>query len=253
MKRLPCLLLFTAACAADPQYVPGPSSIEVGIDGTDVFSATATIDLPFELESMERLRDREALAMSLGIGADQLSLVRVGDLEVSVEWTIKNLTENEGNARVIVNGGNQFFYYVPMNFVVDPEEDEEPPPLMGDIPLMIPGNGSLSGVFREDSVREASVDLEQITRAMVNPFNAMLTINEDDPGVTIPPVLVPHDALAQLVRFDITLEADRHMVLEYGIRIRDHANILHPEGLAAPAEELIVFTPAEFVPPPPEE
>lgn len=240
-----------AGCAEDPQYVPGPSSIEVGIDGTDVFTGTVTIDLPFQLEDMRRLRERTELATALGIGADQLSLVRIGDLDVSLEWTIKNLTAGEGMARVSVNGGNQFWYYVPLNFVVDPEEDEEPPPLMGDIPLTIAAEGTRSGVFREDQIREASVDLEQITRAMVNPFAAMLTVNEEEAGVMIPPALVPHDALSQLVRFDITFEADRHMVLEYGLRVRDHADILHPMGLAAPAGELITFAPAEFVPPAP--
>jgi hypothetical protein len=241
------------ACTEDPQYVPGPSSIEVGAEGTDVFTGTVTIVLPFQLESMEDAAERADLAMSLGVAPELLSYVRVGDLDVSLEWTIKNLAGSEGEARVIVNGGNQFWYYVPLNFVVDPEEDEEPPPLLGDIPLRVAESGTRSGVFREDQIREASVDLEQISRGMVNPFAAMLTINEEDPGVTIPPTLVPHDALSQLVRFDITFEADRHMVLEYGLRVRDHRGILHPEGLAAPPEELTMFAPMEFVPPPPAE
>lgn len=251
MRRSALALLLVGACTEDPQYVPGPTAIEVGIDGTDVFTATATLDLPVELESMQHAMERAELAMAIGIGADQLAYVRVGDVDVSIEWTIKNLSVNEGAARIKVNGGNQFWYYAPLNFVVDPEEDEEPPPLMGDIPLTIPGNGTLSGVFREDQLREASIDLEQISRAMVNPFAAMLTVNEDDPGVTIAPALVPLDALSQLVRYDITFEADRHMVLEYGIRVRDHLGILHPEGLAAPPEELYAFAPVEFVPPPP--
>lgn len=253
MKRFVLALFAVGGCSADPQYLPGPTAIEVGIDGTDVFSATATIDLPIELESMEDAMERAELAMSIGVAADQLAYVRVGDLDVSIEWTIKNLSVNDGNARISVNGGNQFWYYVPLNFVVDPEEDEEPPPLMGDIPLVVPGDGTLSGVFREDQLREASIDLEQISRAMVNPFAAVLTTNEDDPGVTIAPALVPLDALSQLVRYDLVFEADRHMVLEYGIRVRDHRGILHPEGLAAPTEELFAFTPMEFVPPPPAE
>jgi hypothetical protein len=86
---------------------------------------------------------------------------------------------------------------------------------------------------------------------MINPFAAMLTINEEDPGVTIPPSVVPLEDLAQMIRFDLVFEADRHMVLEYGIRVRDHRNILHDEGLAAPAGEIVTWTPAMFVPPPP--
>ena len=92
---------------------------------------------------------------------------------------------------------------------------------------------------------------EQITRAMINPFAAMLTINDEDPGVTLTGVLDPLDDVPQMIRFDIIFDADRHMVLENGIRIRDHRDILHEEGLAAPAGEIVVWAPAMFVPPPP--
>jgi hypothetical protein len=239
------------ACVEDPQYIPGPSSIEVGVEGTDVFTGSVVIDLPVRPESMEHAEERVALATELGVPADVLAYVRNNDFDVSIEWTIKNLDGSEGEARIKVNGGNQFWYYVPTEFVIDPEEDEEPPPLMGDIPLMIAENGTRDGVFREDQIREAAVDLEQITRGMVNPFAAMLTVNEEDPGVAVGGILVPLDHLPQLVRFEIIFEADRHMVLEYALRIRDHRNILHDHGLAAPAGEIVTWAPAMFVPPPP--
>lgn len=239
------------ACIEDPQYIPGPSSIEVGIEGTDVLTGSVVIDLPVQPESMEDAEERAALATELGIGADLLAYVRNADFDVSIEWTIKNLADSEGEARIKVNGGNEFWYYVPTEFVIDPEEDEEPPPLMGDVPLRIAELGTRDGVFREDQIREASVDLEQITRGMVNPFAAMLTINEEDPGVTLGGILVPLDHVPQMIRFEIIFEADRHMVLEYGIRVRDHRNILHEQGLAAPAGEIVSWMPDMFVPPPP--
>jgi len=239
------------ACIEDPQYLPGPSSIEVGIEGSDVFTGTVVVDLPVRLETMEDAEERAARAAELMVSPDLLAYVRAGDFDVSIEWTIKNLAGSEGEARISINGGNQFWYYVPTEFVIDPEEDEEPPPLMGDVPLRIPESGTRDGVFREDQIREASVDLEQITRAMINPFAAMLTINEEDPGVTIPPAMIPLDDLAQMIRFEIIFEADRHMVLEYGIRVRDHRNIMHDEGLAAPPGEIVMWNPAMFVPPPP--
>lgn len=248
MRRLACLLVVTAAaCGTDPQYVPGPAGIEVGADPM-VTSATATIDLPIKPETMAQAEARAAEEMRIGA---PLTYVQLGDLDVSIEWTIKNLTDQDGTARIKVNGGNELFYYVPTNFVVDPDEDEEPPPLSGDIPIIVAAGGQVGGVFREDQLREASLDLEAITRGMVTPFAALLTVNEEDPGVTIGGVAVPQDALAGMVRFDITLEANRHMILEYGLRIRDHRDLLHSEGLAAPVEELVAFNPAEFVPPPP--
>jgi hypothetical protein len=249
-----CGLCGLVGCIEDPQYIPGPTSIEVGIDdgmGGVVATASVTVDLPVKPESMDDAEERAARATELMVPADLLAYVRNADMEVSIEWSVKNLDAMPGEARIKVNGGNQFFYYVPTEFVIDPEEDEEPPPLMGDIPLPLAASGSLNGVFREDQIHEASVDLEQITRGMINPFAAMLTVNENDPGVTIPPAMLPLGDVAQMVRFEIIFEADRHMVLEYGIRVRDHRNILHEEGLAAPPGEIVTWNPALFVPPPP--
>ncbi len=242
--------LLAAGCTEDPQYVRAPmqTGLEVGVEGTEAFTASATIGLPIALEKPADATARGVRAAELGVA---VPYVRLGDLSVSIEWTIKNLANAEGTARIDVNGANADFVYVPLNFVVDPEEDEEPPPLMGDIPLRIAAGATRSGTFREDEIREASIDLELVSRGMTNPFAAMLTTNEDDPGVMIPPAIVPLADLGLLVRFDLTFEADRHMVLEYGIRVRDHRGILHEDLLFAPAGELTPFAPAAFTPPPP--
>ena len=42
--------------------------------------------------------------------------------------------------------------------------------------------------------------------------------------------------------------ADQHMVLEYSVRVRDYRGLLHPMLLQAPAGELQVFSPADYVP-----
>ncbi len=241
-------LVAATACATDPQYIPGPAVLEVAADPMAPTLATTTINLPIEPESMADMADRVALETELGV---ELAYVRVGDLDVSIEWTIKNLTDGDGRATVTVDGGNQFFYYVPANFVVDPDEDEMPPSLAGGIPLTVPANGSVSGVIREDALREASLDLEAITRGMVNPFAAVFNINEDDPTIPVGAVAIPPDAAAQMIRYDITVASGTHMVLEYALRIRDHRGIVHRGLLAAPVEELVTFTPAEYVPPPP--
>jgi hypothetical protein len=238
-----------AGCTDDPQYVRAPmqAGIEVG-SAPDVTSGTATIGLPIALESMADAAARARLAATLGV---DVPYVRLGDLSVSIEWTVKNLAATDGEARIKINGANANFRYVPTAFVVDPDEDPEPPPLMGDIPLPIAAGKTVSGVFREDQVREASIDLEQITRGMINPFAAMLTTNEDDPGVMIPPALVPLADLGLLVQLDVIFEADQHMVLEYDVRVRDHRGILHKDLLFAPIDELTAFTPTDFTPPPP--
>ncbi len=245
--------LTAAACGSDPQYIPAPGAIEVGADTGDPqmppsTSGTASLTLPIEPESEDDRVAREARQTALGV---ELAYVRLGDLDVSIEWTIKNLDDSPGEATVKVDGGNQFFYYVPLNFVVDPEEDEEPPSLAGGIPMQIAANGTLSGVLREDQLREASLDLEAISRGMINPFAAIFNVNEADPTVLVGGVAVPQDAVSEMIRYDITLQANRHMILEYTIRVRDQRGILHEELLSAPVEEIVEFAPAEYIPPPP--
>ncbi len=259
------LAVNAAACSEDPQYVQPPVGIEVGT-GADEGIGTATLSLPFDLETLrdpmgDVVREREELAASLMIDVGEVSEIRLDHLSISVEWTIKNLADVEGQARVHMNGGNERFFYNPINFiVVDESGDEEatPPPLAGDIPLRVPALGTLSGVFREDQVREAAIDLELITRGGSSAFAALLSIHEDvkstadlapDPNNPTPPtVAVPIEAFGHMVQFDMLFESNQHMVLEYAIRVRDHRGLLHDELLAAPAEETMVFMPAEFIP-----
>lgn len=245
---LPCTLVAVAACGTDPQYLPGPTAVEVAADPMAATAATAIVTLPIIPESDADRTAREARATALGI---ELAYVRVGDLEVSIEWTLKNLSDTEAVAKVKVDGGNQFFYYYPLAFVIDPREDPTPPSLAGGIPVRVPGQGTVSGVIREDALREAAIDLEAITRGEVNPFAALLTVNEDDPTIPVAGVDVPQDAASGLVRFDITLEAPQHMILEYVVRVRDQRGLLHDQLLAAPIDEIVDFAPVEYIPPPP--
>ena len=239
------------ACGSDPQYLSAPRSIEVG-SPMGPSAGIGSIMLPIELETPGDLDERNALAAALGA---PVPYVRLGDLDLELEWTIKNLTGEPGQARVNLTGANEYASYVPLEFVIDPDEDEEPPPLAGNIPIDLGPDQVLGGVLREDQLREASVDLEQIARGGINPFRAILVRNEDDGAVTVRPegVAVPFDRLAQMIRFDITFVANKHMVLEWGVRIRDRRGLLHPELLAAPAAELTPFDPPVFTPPEPDD
>lgn len=251
-----------AACADDPVYVDPHQSLEVNLDPTMAgLPATATVTLPIALEKPADATARAMMAAEFGV---DVPYVRVGDLAVSVEWTIKNLDNEPGLARVRLNGGNEYFDYVPTNFVVDPEEDEEPPPLVGNVPTPVPAAGVVSGVFREDELREASIDLELITRGGMNPFAAVLqshaNITSYQPTMLIDPTMpdlgsvpvgnpIPIAAFGQLVKVDMSFVADKHMVMEYAVRIRDLRGIVHEELLDAPAGELTEFNPVVYVPP----
>jgi hypothetical protein len=240
----------TAGCGSDPQYLPTREYIEVGIPDSGITIAFTQVILPVRLESPREAMERAALSQELG-GLNVPFVTRDG-LDISIEWTIRNLGDVEGTARIHVNGGNEWFYYLPINFVIDPDEDEEPPPLIGDIPMVIPASGTVSGVLREQQLREAALDVELITRAQENPFAAILQIHEGEiieltdvsSGLT-----VPERAFGHLVQLDIGLESNRHMVLEYSVRIRDHRELLHDFLVDAPAGELTAFAPVGYIPP----
>ena len=100
-------------------------------------------------------------------------------------------------------------------------------------------------------------------RDLANPFAAILQNHEEisewqpvayidptDPALGTMPVgtPIPIEAFGQMVRFDVEFAASEHMVLEYGLRVRDHRAILHDYLLDAPAGELTTFAPAMYAP-----
>jgi hypothetical protein len=240
---LSAVSLLVLGCTDDPVYVQAPAAIEV----TDTAGTnTGSLLLPIRLEKPDEMERRAALATELGV---MVPFVTRDDLDLSVEWTVKNLSDMDGVARVQMNGANEWFGYNPAVFVVG-EDENTPPPLAGDIPLEVAAGDEVSGVFREDELAEAALDVELITRGGYTPFAAVLEnqegLDEFDAGGTP----VPGKAFASLVRIDMILIADQHMVLEYAVRARDHRDppLLHDDLMAAPPEELQPLAPAEFAP-----
>ena len=113
------------------------------------------------------------------------------------------------------------------------------------------------------AVREASIDLELITRGGLRPQAAILVNHEDitiwqpvmqvdseDPGAGTVPVGEPISvrAFGQMVRFDVTFVPDRAMRLALSVRVRDHRNIVPERLLATPEAERVAFMPMQFTP-----
>lgn len=248
----PVWLAGIGACTNAPTYVQPREALEVGLPdpaqpGDTIDIDTTQLVLPIRLETMQEQMERAALATELG--NITVPFVGLDDLDISIEWTIKNLSDTDGTARIQINGANELFVYVPEYYVIDPEEDEVPPPLLGTIPTPVRAGDTISGVFREDQLREAAVDLELVTRGLVNPFAAILAYHADLSEVTPPDgMTVPREAFGHLVQYDLIFTANQHMVLEYGVRIRDQAEILHERVLEAPDGELTMFAPQ--TPPP---
>jgi hypothetical protein len=257
-----------AGCANDPVYLPAPASVDAGetmdMDG-NILPGVSALVIPVKHETAADAADRARRQVKLDAMA-VIPYIAVDDLQIEVEWTITNLTAMPGHATVQLNGANQFFRYDPSMIMLsaDPEEAPPPPGLDGDRPLDLLPNGSISGLFTEDNVREAAIDLDQITRGNVNPFRATLTVSKnidqfaqlapltfDMNGDPLPQattgVMFPREAIPAMLELDLVFKPDRHMKLEYTVRVRDIRGDLLPDKLmAAPMSELEPFAPADF-------
>jgi len=238
----------SAGCAVEPRYLEPGAAIEVGIEGSDVTRAALTLSLPIRLETDSENEDRAARAEALGVA---VPYVRIDDIDLSIEWTIKNLTDSDGEARLRVSAGNEWYFYVPDNFVIEPQEEPEILSLVDGVPRRVGPYQIIGGVVREEALREAAFDLESMTRGAVNPFTAVLQSSAESGAEIVDfetGIPIPDSDLAGLVRVDIDFEADCHMVLDYIVRARDHRGILHDDLLGAFPDQLTVFTPEEILP-----
>jgi len=244
------LAIAGAGCGDDPRYLQPAEALEVNANDAASGQATASFTLPLRLERDEELERRGALEAELGV---MIPYARLDDLAISIEWTVKNLEQQAGIAFIGVNGANEWFAYVPALFVPEGEDDvAPPPPLMGGIPLEIGPGESRSGVMREDAVREAAIDIELITRGGVVATAAVLQVDEDTEEIVdiASGATIPKRAFAGIIRLDLVFTANRHMVLEYAVRVRDRRGLLHDELLAADPAELTAFEPVDFAPAP---
>ncbi len=273
MRRLG-LLVAMVGCANDPVYLECPDvpadptclrSIEAGMDdgmGGVVSEAKTRLVLPINPEKAKDAATRAMRTAALGV---EVPYVKLGDIEVSVEWAITNLEDVEGTALVELDGATEFFEYDPDMIVLSTDDDAPPTPgLDGNIPLHIPPGGVLSGIFREDQVREASIDLEQVTRGNVNPFAATLRINKNDaqilPFLPFDPtdeeavpmldpdaIPIPREAFASMIRIDLVFTPSSHMRLDYNVRVRDvRGEMLNELLMAADAGDLQPFAPMPY-------
>ncbi len=268
MTNIGCIALTSClaalvACQADPQYLEPAAPLEGGmIDPVSMepVAATSSILLPIKLESAADRTVRDALAAKLGV---VVPYIRLDDLRISVEWTLTNPNDKPATAMVTLNGGNDRFYYDPSTIVSGEREAPPTPSLLGNTPITVPAKTTISGLFRDDQILEAAIDLELITRANQNPFRAILVNNENDKGIqvmSIPDPMdpnsmsvpvgdpVPREALGHMTRLDIGLKAGVPMTLKYVVRLQDDRGVLHKKLLGAPMDQLTIFAPALFTP-----
>jgi len=277
MRKLIFIVLISG-CTNEPQYVscstdgPAPNdlcTLEGGQDdgmGGTVAEVKGVVHIPVKREETWKQsdRDRRTELMADAPAGIDVPIYRPEHYDISVEWTVKNLSSSPSQFRVDLNGANEEFTYDPSMIILDPTDNQAPttPPLAGNIPIDIGPNAEIGGTFREDQLVEAAIDLDQVTRGNVNPFRAVLTTSRhDDQFQPVTPYdyvtmtggdptgpAVPSFAWRQIVRVDIVFKPQAHMTIDYTVRVREHVNVIHEEGLNATDGTLNVLDPPAYVP-----
>jgi hypothetical protein len=263
-----------SGCANDPEYVKCGATdmmdtclLDTANAGSGAMNVKGSLHVPVRPLTKDLMKVQADLQKTLP--ADVMApMYRIDEFDISVEYTVKNLENKPGQIKIGLDGANEMFAWDPSLIMPADKEAPPPPDLAGDVPIDIAENGELDGVFREDQLLEAAIDLDQITRGNVNMYAATLVVNKNDPSfqpmsaqlppppgsIDPPPQMplgsaVPRAAFRQFVRVDIVFQASTHMTLEFSLRVRPHTNdVIHDKGMDAPAAELTILDPAPYVP-----
>jgi hypothetical protein len=215
----------------NPTYFPPEAPLEVGQQGAMGNSANSTVTLSFR-----RPTDDEAAALREESDRRKYKVpwLQSTDVAISVLYTITNLSDKRGTARVEINGASEFASYDPAALrmaamaanAANPaaEEDENYMSLIQPTPVTVEPGKSISGIVREDDFEEAELDLDAIGRWMAVPASVLINRSEVN-GIgleMIPrPLIVP-----AMFRVQVIFTASTHMKLEFLVRVRDEARQL---------------------------
>jgi hypothetical protein len=221
----------------------------------NVLADTDLFVLPIRKPTADEKKALVAEQQKLGLPMP-VPWVGLRDVDLQFDWTLKNLEQKDITARITINGGNEFGDYDKALFVdatAAPEDQTVPPDILGGGKFMPLLAGEIrSGVFREDELHEAGIDLEAITRypapgaGMNEPF---MVLERESSASTVGLEGVPaNDVTPAMVRLSILLEATGRAVLDYSVRVRENGS--PRDKLAAPGDaNLYVSTAAMLAPP----
>ena len=229
-----------------------PEMVMEGEDQLALFADSDLFVLPVRKPTAKEQQKLEAERQKLGLPMP-VPWCGERDFDIEVEWSIKNLDSQMIGSRVTLNGGNEFGDYVKTLYGNPDDEDApQPPELLGSDQLVPMEAGTVrSGVFREDELREAGLDLEVITRypppnvGMNAPF---IAIEHDSSASSVGLEGIPKgDVTPAMVRFLFTLEATGHASLDYVIRVREKGT--PGDKLDVGGKDLYVSTASVVMPP----
>ena len=230
-------------------FTPPMGAIESGQGDAGAEPASAVV-LPFrpptDVESAKLSEDSDAL----GFKAPWL---RRDQVAISVQYAISNLDTKAGKAQLYVDGANEFTTYdraaiaaaaaaaMPMN-----NDEVIVLPLLQTIPVEVQPGETVKGTIREDDFAEAELDLDAIGRWMAPPAAVLINASEVNPiGLEHVP---PNEVVPALYQVTVSLVAQRHMRLDFLVRVRDSRERLLDQAHAGDA---FAPKPMGYTPPPP--
>ncbi len=259
---LTCVSVGAAGACNQPVFIPENRPLSAvaavtppGQDPNPILSDTDLFVLPVHKPTSDQAKALQAEQTKLGLMMP-VPWAGVRDFAIEVDWTIKNLSAMPNSVRVTINGGNEFGDYEPMLYIVDadnPDDEESPPNMLnnGDF-IPVAGNAVLTGIFREDELAEAALDLEAITRypapnvGQDEPYEVLL--RESSASRVGLEGIPPNDITPAVVRMNILLQSTGPAALDYVVRVRENGN--PRDKLAAPGDKNLYVKTVAVLPPP---
>ncbi len=249
-------LALTVPGCTDIAYYPGYESLVVDSDtpATEHPLFTYWVQTEYDLDYAPPVTDAEieSLGEADAEPSERDPWIEAGDVDMEIAWSLTNDSDDDIRAWVMLDGASEFYDWNPISMFGATGDDEEIPfpTLLGFTPLDLAAGETLRGEFREDDLREAAYDLDVMTRFCGGPLAVLYNRHEVDPTGT---EYVPDDAtIAGLYRIRLTLGTDGPAHLEYGIRVRDRAQVLFdansPDYDARFEAEPEIYVPAALAP-----
>lgn len=247
--------LFATACLEEQRHiVPEGSGLwALAIDETtpaflasdegSLYLVEQHVSIPFREPTEEELAELGEVG-DMEIPYPQLPWLRRGDIEIQIDWTLSNLSDEPVIAAVVVNGFNEFHEYNPGARIVDDE-------LLIDFSQWernhrLEPMERRSGRIREEELDEVAVDLATVVNMAPNPNQIVYFENQhthDRRSQMYIPDVIP--ALTG-VRVGLRSQSPDPMLLEFTVRVRDVRRVLvqgDDDPWQAPAPAL--FGPAD--------
>jgi hypothetical protein len=255
LAALAVFALLATGCLEEQRYVTpeggGPWALAIDEETPPFFESedgnVYLVEQRIPIELREPTEDELAELGDVGdvqIPYPQLPWLQRGDLEIQIDWTLSNLSEEAVTTTLVVNGFNEFHEYAPGIQVVDDDlvidfSQWERTYRLGPMERR-------SGTIREEELDEVAVDLATVVNDAPNPNQIVYFENQhehDRRSQMYMPDVIP--ALTG-VRVGLRSLSAAPVVLELTVRVRDVRGVLvqgEDEPWQAPAPAL--FGPAD--------